>query len=550
MSRLFEFVPPADLLKAAAYTASNVLILSTNVAGTFVIPSKFMNQGFEQFVNFLKGHPLNFAISGMPDVFKPSLVAEFWCTCNFISDSDCIQGTISNGRFPISLSVDTFRRGLRPPFSAPFSDLPSEEDAKTIVHLLGYDPGLAGKRDAEKTVLRQCFPAGWRFLTGVIGRCLGYKQSSLDQLNAYELCLLYGMVLNKNFDYARLIFDQLISLVTCKTRTSYVAFPRFLALALQFETPEYGSAVDSSCMPPSLSPKIFGTSAPADNDPSLLACMTGWISSPYQGLCLSRVSHPVLSTVALANPEDSSASGSQPPITHISTTATLTHQSTQNPDSSSEDASTQSESSSSSLSSSDDAPTQSDSSSSDSDAEDNPLVVSDTVCPSHSYLPVRMIPSRVRGTGHIRFESPEPEIAQESDPAPSPAQDPLPTHIYFSSPGPEPSAGQAPSSDPAPSSGPTPTTNTSQLDAIQVSLQTLIEMSQSQSSRLQQLETNVAYLKELFYWSLVDNMSDDATTSDLPPSPPPGPDGSAHLFMPPSSTAPSTSTAPSVGLGV
>ncbi|KAI3767014.1 hypothetical protein L2E82_17095 [Cichorium intybus] len=163
MSRLFEFVPSSGLSKAAASPGSNVLILSTNVAGAFIILPKFKDQGFEQFVDFLKGHPLNFAVSGMPDVFKPSLVAEFWYTCNYIADSDSIHGTINNGRTQVSLSVDTFRRCRRLPFSAPFSELPYEEGAKTVVHFLGYDSSLAGKRDAEKTVLRHCFPAGWKF---------------------------------------------------------------------------------------------------------------------------------------------------------------------------------------------------------------------------------------------------------------------------------------------------------------------------------------------------------------------------------------------------
>ncbi|KAI3740699.1 hypothetical protein L2E82_31170 [Cichorium intybus] len=132
MSRLFEFVPSPCLSKAAASPTSNVLILSTNVAGTFVIPPKLKDQGFEQFVDFLKGHPLNFAISGMPDVFKPSLVAEFWFTCNFHSESNSIISTIGNGQAQVSLSVDTFRSCLRLPFSAPFSDLPTEETSKWL----------------------------------------------------------------------------------------------------------------------------------------------------------------------------------------------------------------------------------------------------------------------------------------------------------------------------------------------------------------------------------------------------------------------------------
>ncbi|KAI3740698.1 hypothetical protein L2E82_31169 [Cichorium intybus] len=222
-------------------------------------------------------------------------------------------------------------------------------------------------------------------------------------MNTYELRLLYGMALNKNFDYAHLIFDQLVSLVSCKTRTSYAAFPRFLALALSFESMEYTSATDVSCSFTTLSPKIFGTSAPSADDASMPSCMTGWITSPYQGECLHRSTHPVLQPVVLANPEESTSSES---LSSVSSTSSSGSQSSSNQEVSPSKSSSNSSSS---------AEVSSDSSSDSSDPGNDDMVVCETV-PYSPQPDLQVFPSPVRGSGHVHFASPEPEPEQIGQP--------------------------------------------------------------------------------------------------------------------------------------
>lgn len=75
------------------------------------------------------------------------------------------------------------------------------------------------------------FSPGWKLLTGVNGKCLGYKIGSLDQLNQFELRILYAMVCNKYLDFGHMIFDQLVSLIR-RRRPIYVTFSHFLAMTL------------------------------------------------------------------------------------------------------------------------------------------------------------------------------------------------------------------------------------------------------------------------------------------------------------------------------
>lgn len=50
----------------------------------------------------------------------------------------------------------------------------------------------------------------WNFLTGVLGKCLTHKPRSLDQLNAFEQCILFSFIKNKQLDFTQLIFDQYV----------------------------------------------------------------------------------------------------------------------------------------------------------------------------------------------------------------------------------------------------------------------------------------------------------------------------------------------------
>ena len=92
------------------------------------------------------------------------------------------------------MSIEDLRAALHLPASEVYSELPTDAQCRTLLPKLGYDE-TQGNR--PHLVLRQCLPPAWNYLTGVIGKCLGHKTSSLDQLNSYELKLLYCFVYNK-----------------------------------------------------------------------------------------------------------------------------------------------------------------------------------------------------------------------------------------------------------------------------------------------------------------------------------------------------------------
>lgn len=50
-----------------------------------------------------------------------------------------------------------------------------------IMPQLNYNSSHRGsKRDPTNFILCQHFPTGWKYATGVIGKCLGHKTGSVD----------------------------------------------------------------------------------------------------------------------------------------------------------------------------------------------------------------------------------------------------------------------------------------------------------------------------------------------------------------------------------
>lgn len=69
-------------------------------------------------------------------------------------------------------------------------------------------------------------------MTGVIGKCLGQKTGSLDQLNLFMLRILYAIFRDKDLNFAQLFFDQLVECISGNKRPIYVPCPCWIALIL------------------------------------------------------------------------------------------------------------------------------------------------------------------------------------------------------------------------------------------------------------------------------------------------------------------------------
>ncbi|KAL7601538.1 hypothetical protein Lser_V15G27301 [Lactuca serriola] len=254
-------------------------IKATNVVFNPDIPEVHRGLGLDDFVNFLASCRLRYAISDVPSDFFPEQVCEFYYTATINEENNAITGTIGHGRHSVFITAELLSAALRLPIFKPFSEPPSIERCKRMFDQLGYDHSKAGTRSA--LILRQCMTPGWKFFTGALCKCVGYKSRSGDQLSNYEQQVVCSLLLNKRLDYGALFFDQLVQLLRANVRADHVPFPRWIALVFdKFFAADYFSHSRNPIQCPRMSVRMYQDD-PLDTDIGISDWMREWIANPY-----------------------------------------------------------------------------------------------------------------------------------------------------------------------------------------------------------------------------------------------------------------------------
>ena len=180
---LYAYHPPDGVHRAPNSPEPPILVVANNVDFVSNFPNQPTNEVLQDFAAFLGSCRLRYALADIPNFFYPKQVSEFYYTCTYHPTTDLITGTIADDSRHVSISVENIRTALRLPTFNHYSDLPTAAQLQNLLPLLDYNPALGNR---THLVLRQCFPPAWKYLTGVIGKCLGHKTSSLDQLNTFE----------------------------------------------------------------------------------------------------------------------------------------------------------------------------------------------------------------------------------------------------------------------------------------------------------------------------------------------------------------------------
>ncbi|GKC41574.1 hypothetical protein Tco_1059296 [Tanacetum coccineum] len=197
-----------------------------NVLACVEIPRSRRGRGYKECVSYIRKGPLAYAFLGGPEVVIPQLLTELWYTCRYDADLNVIRGTVLSGQTGIDIDANRLRRVLQLPESNQYDALVSRETARSVLPLMGH-PQVTG------VIRKSVFQTGWGFMVSTVVRSLGYKVGGLDNVNEYEMQLLYNMYYGRNLDYAELIFDALKSQVNKNVRDILVPFIRFLSMVFE-----------------------------------------------------------------------------------------------------------------------------------------------------------------------------------------------------------------------------------------------------------------------------------------------------------------------------
>ncbi|KAJ9546661.1 hypothetical protein OSB04_019204 [Centaurea solstitialis] len=179
----------------------------------------------------LRNHPLYTVLTKVVEV--PMIyVQQVWNTLQFHADPDNHHFTAKLDHYTISFGVNKFRRILG------FPEVTSRPNANQFERFASLAVAMAGVEsvghleaiNAPSQFNKSNLPPTYNTLFTILSRCLTGKRTAQDTATQSFLFLFYGVLFNKHYDYASLIFYDLKELLA--KRQKHLPFPRFLSILI------------------------------------------------------------------------------------------------------------------------------------------------------------------------------------------------------------------------------------------------------------------------------------------------------------------------------
>ncbi|KAJ9561687.1 hypothetical protein OSB04_006847 [Centaurea solstitialis] len=179
----------------------------------------------------LRNHPLYTVLTKIVEV--PMIyVQQVWNTLQFHADPGNHHFTAKLDHYTISFGVNKFRRILgfpeanSRPNANQFEPYASLAVAMAGVESVGHLEAINAPSQFNKSNL----PPTYNTLFTILSRCLTGKRTAQDTATQSFLTLFYGVLFNKHYDYASLIFHDLKELLA--KRQKHLPYPRFLSILI------------------------------------------------------------------------------------------------------------------------------------------------------------------------------------------------------------------------------------------------------------------------------------------------------------------------------
>ncbi|KAJ9556806.1 hypothetical protein OSB04_011420 [Centaurea solstitialis] len=217
----------------------DVQFKQNNVVGLFDIPAdkEYLLPAKE----FLLNSPLKTAFTLDPKPNKPML-QQLWSTATVAKEKNT-KGVLREViKFQIkeniiSFGFGTLRNVLNFPKKKRFPPVPSADEIIEFLDAIGYrwpvnkEGVMLPKTGA--TVHKSGLNATFYYIWNTFGLCLSGKMGSTEQFPTVIQHMVFSAIKNREFDYARSIWDDMVKKVRSKNRVVNIAFPRFFSAILE-----------------------------------------------------------------------------------------------------------------------------------------------------------------------------------------------------------------------------------------------------------------------------------------------------------------------------
>ncbi|KAJ9542546.1 hypothetical protein OSB04_029052 [Centaurea solstitialis] len=262
----------------------DVQFKQNNVIGLFDIPDS--KDYLLPAKNFLLSSPLKTAFTIDPKPNKPML-QQLWSTATVAKERNA-KGVLREViKFQIkeniiSFGFRTLRNVLNFPKKKRFPPAPTSDEIIEFLDAIGYrwpvKDGVMLPKTAA-TVHKTGLNATFYYIWNTFGLCLSGKTGSTEQFPTVIQHMVFSAIKNREFDYARCIWEDMVKKVRNTKRVANVAFTRFFSAVLELHMgPNYPKIGNSNNY--ALGSKFLDQVSPKPDDVPLSAVLV--VPKPVQ----------------------------------------------------------------------------------------------------------------------------------------------------------------------------------------------------------------------------------------------------------------------------
>ncbi|KAM0050480.1 hypothetical protein Hdeb2414_s0008g00298031 [Helianthus debilis subsp. tardiflorus] len=152
---------------------------------------------FKDILEFMKRLPIQKALTNQHSDFR-SHIAHFWKNATYDEESDVIT---------------------------------SSRMVKGCMLRMGYTGPLN-----NANYLKACFTKPYKFFIHSVVHALSHKKGGYDVMKDYQMCMVTALVLNKKYNFLRIVFHYMKENITFKSRSWM--YPRFVQMMLDHAYPD------------------------------------------------------------------------------------------------------------------------------------------------------------------------------------------------------------------------------------------------------------------------------------------------------------------------
>ncbi|KAF5821296.1 hypothetical protein HanRHA438_Chr01g0012671 [Helianthus annuus] len=187
---------------------------------------------FKDILEFMKRLPIQKALTNQYSVFK-SHIAYFWKNAQYDEANDVITSIVSlNGEDKeIIITEQLIREVLDFPDDEKSPTVFLERMVKGCMLRMGYSGPLN-----NANYLKACFSKPYKFFIHSVVHALSHRKGRYDVIRDYQMCMVTALVLNKKYNFSRIVFHYMKENITSKSRSWM--YPRFVQMMIDHAYPD------------------------------------------------------------------------------------------------------------------------------------------------------------------------------------------------------------------------------------------------------------------------------------------------------------------------